>query len=246
MMRTNLMAYEGDVFLVTVTAPDAKALPWDEAHCRHRGPHRHSGADGCRVVLHRAQMWNREARRHWSRMHRTAQQKVKRDLGRGPRILGYVWQEQRRGVFHLHLVLGYAWRDREAADAYVALIRRRVGRHSFGFIDARNRDGKTGRSTVMASLAAATYLVNYATESSQLRALIENPARPTRPVYVSRELSRQTMCTMRRLRRVRYLHQIREHGIDQMFRNAGRHPAWFRDAREMLAVAALADAPRGP
>ena len=37
------------VVLSAVTPPGANHLPWDEWHCRHLGPHRHSARLGCRV-----------------------------------------------------------------------------------------------------------------------------------------------------------------------------------------------------
>lgn len=167
------------------------------------------------------------------------------------RVVAYAWQQQRRGVDHLHLVLPYASEaEKLAAKRYAAHLRRLSARWGFGYLDFRDRKGKAGRAMVMAGLQAAKYVTAYLGDSRQLDALLERPkwTRPPRIFYVGRHLQQSTHCTMRRLRRVRYLHQLRYGDGRSVFRRAGSLPEWFRDGDEYVRVNELyrgppADAP---
>lgn len=228
LLRTNVSAYGGPVWLVTVTAPGADVLPWD----------------GVRVELQAAHDWNATAGDRWSELHRRARQVVRRS-GHDVVIIGGAWQMHRRGVLHLHLILGFALGpDRAAAWSYVNALRARTAAHGFGFVDARDRDGKAGRSGVFEHPErAAGYLTRYLTQSSQFLGALGLPARPRRLLWVTRRMTQQTGCTMGRLRRARYLYVIRS-GRSVIAR-AGGLPEWFRDARELAAVSALLAAPGG-
>lgn len=230
-LMTNLLAYGGSVWLVTITAPGSDLLPW--------------GEDG-KVVLHAAHEWNRTAPKRWSQLHRRAQQEVRRALGDGDTVLAYAWQMQRRGVLHLHLVLGFdTGHERSVAWRYVQELRARAREHGFGFIDARDRDGRAGRSTVMEPHRAAGYVSRYLSDSSQMVEAINAKHRPARLIYVTRRLTRSTSCTMTRLRRARYLYMIRA-GRSSIVAEAGRLPAWFRDQAELIRVQSLLAAPGAP
>jgi hypothetical protein len=223
LLLTNLLGYGGSCWLVTVTAPGADLLPWDERSKR--------------VVQHAAHEWNRSAQRRWSELHRRALQGTRR-AGFDVRSLARVWQMQSRGVLHLHLVLGVNTpAEHAAARFYVAQLRARSREFGFGFVDAVDRDGKSGRSRVMAPERAAGYLSRYLGDSSQLREAIALRERPRRLVWVSSGLTRSTSCTMRRLRRVRLLYVVRRG--DSVLSLAGRLPVWFRDPLEYAAVAGL-------
>lgn len=226
LLLRNLLAYQGSVWLVTITAPGDDQLPRDE-----------SG----HVEAHAAHEWNRTAAKRWSELHRRAQQATRRELGSADVLLAYTWQLQKRGVLHLHLVLGFETeRERAAARCYVAHLRRLARVHGFGYIDARDRDGRTGKATVMEPHRAAGYLSKYLGESSQLLEAIALRARPRRVVYVARRLTVVSGTTMRRLRRVRFLYWIRKG--ESLFAHAGNLPRWFRDPAEYAAVAGLANA----
>ena len=56
-LRENLSMVQGMTRLVTLTAPGADVLPWDEEHCAWMGPHKHSGPLGCRIELEAAYVW---------------------------------------------------------------------------------------------------------------------------------------------------------------------------------------------
>lgn len=221
-LLTNLLAYGGSCWLVTVTAPGDDQLPRE--------------ASG-KVVQHAAHEWNRTAQARWSELHRRALQATRR-AGFDLKSLARVWQMQSRGVLHLHLVLGVGTvAEQAAARQYVAELRARAAEFGFGFIDARDRDGKAGKSTVMQPERAAGYLSRYLSDGSQLREAIALRERPRRLVWVSSSLTRSTACTMRRLRRVRLLHVVRRG--DSVLALAGRMPQWFRDPLEYAAVSGL-------
>jgi len=102
---------------------------------------------------------------------------------------------------------------------------------SFGYIDARDRAGKIGKSTVMEGRRAAGYLSKYLGESSQLRRAVALKHRPRRLVWVSRSLTARTSVTMRRLRRTRHLWATRA-GLCPP-------PIWAMDYVELVKVSAL-------
>lgn len=222
---TNLLAYGGKVWLLTVTAPGADVLPWSE--------------DGRRVVQEEAaDEWNRTAPGRWSELHRQASQATKRD-GHSLSFLTREWQLQGRGVLHVHVVVGVeTWAEKAAANVYVGHLRRLARQHGFGFIDAVDRDGKSGKSRVMEAHRAAGYLTKYLAESSQLMRAVEMRHRPGNLLWVSPRLSALTLCTRRRLRRARLLWRIRT-GTSSIFAAAGHLPVWFADARELAAVHGL-------
>jgi hypothetical protein len=125
-----------------------------------------------------------------------------------------------------------------AAHFYVVSLRERHRDFAFGFIDARDRDGRRGRATVMEPHRAASYLSRYLGESAQLVQAVALSCRPRQMVWVSLSLKRSSGMTMRRLRRARYLWWIRRRKSG-VFAVAGQHPAWFRDRVELAAVQAL-------
>lgn len=222
----NLISYGGKVWLLTVTAPGADLLPWDP--------------DTSQVEQHAAHEWNRSAAKRWRELHRWARQATER-AGFEVSFLARVWQLQRRGVLHLHLVVGVeSPAEHAAARYYVAKLRERSAEFGFGFIDARDRDGKTGRSTLLEPYKAANYLSRYLGESGQLVSALRLTERPSRLIWISRELTSKSTVTMRRLRRVRFLYVIRTSGRG-VLRYAGELPAWFRDPLELARISALLD-----
>jgi hypothetical protein len=229
---TNLLSYGGAVWMVTVTAPGKDVLPEDPEATYWNAKQRKWSP---KVVPHAAHEWNASAQERWSELHRWAYQATCREFGVGVKSLARVWQMQGRGVLHNHLCLGVGSpREHAIARYYVAKLRERTAEFGFGYIDARDRGPK---STVMARERAAGYLSSYTAYSSQLVEAVAVKDRPRRLVWVSPDLTADTFCTMRRLRRVRYLHVIRSG--NRLFANAGRLPHWFRDQVELPKVQAL-------
>lgn len=192
----------GRVRMVTITAPGVDAgLPWDEEHCRHLGPHRHSGELGCVVLAAPAAHFNRSAPAWWSELHRQARQAAKRAAAIGPEVLLRVWEHQKRGVLHVHVVVGYTTpAERRSVDAYVAELHRLAPRHGFGFVD-RKRDVKEPS-------AAAAYLSSYFVAGKRgklsLRETVQSKSMPRSIIYMAPWLSRRSGITMRSLRLRRY------------------------------------------
>jgi hypothetical protein len=218
-LRTNIPHAGRVVGLVTVTAPGAQLLPWDES--------------GEKVQERFARRWNKSAQKRWSELHRKAVQNVKRRTGLNSRMISYVWQLQARGVLHVHAVTRFDTEvDRIWTKHYVAELRRLAASHYFGFVDFRDRSGKTGKPSVLVAEKAAGYLSRYLTESAQFMQAIALEERPRRLVYVASAVTRQTHCTMRRLRRVRHLWAHRQ--------GFCHPPSWaVRDLVELVRVGNL-------
>lgn len=219
-LRTNIPAAGRVVGLVTVTAPGAQVLPWS--------------IDQEGVVEKRfADRWNASAQKRWSEMHRRALQRVKRRTSLNSRVISSVWQLQARGVLHLHLVVRFDTpTDRRWVRAYVEELRQLSEPYYFGFIDFRDRSGKTGKPSVMIAAKAAGYLSRYLSESSQFIQATKLRDRPRRLVWVSPSITSQTFCTMRRLRRVRHLWAAQ--------RRLCAAPKWaLEDLQELMRVTNL-------
>jgi hypothetical protein len=153
--------------------------------------------------------WNATAARRWTRMHRLASQRAKRRHGAFT-IIGWVWEFQRRGALHKHVVLGQETaRERAAAHTYALAMEELRQGHGFGFIDGGRRDWRRAGLKVIPADRAARYLAKYVSpldRRSGKPTLSETVMRPDVPalvVYVSRELTTATGVTMRFLRRVR-------------------------------------------
>lgn len=191
--------------MITITAPGADAgLDWDEGICSHRGPHRHSGPDGCRVSAAPAAAWNERAPGWWRQLHHDAKQAADRS-GRGRlNLLVRAVEQQRRGLLHWHVVVGYSTpSERAAADAYVRELSERSPAAGFGFVD-RKRDVKE-------PTAAAAYLASYFVTGKggrgkiALTESVRSDALPPSIFYVKPQLSQRSGLTMRTLRMRRYL-----------------------------------------
>lgn len=187
----NLLAFGGEVTMTTITAP---SLPWS-AECDVRGEHKHSGPLGCRVEPVAAQRFNCEADRRQSRLHKAAAQRTYRRYGSYPKRLAYAPELQARGVVHWHVVL--AWDtplNRRLSRHYVQQLHALHGQYGVGWPDRKLE--------VRSPANAARYLSKYLTKAGGggLRELVVSGQAPTRAVYVHRELTATTRCTMRNLR----------------------------------------------
>jgi hypothetical protein len=204
----NLLAYPGNVFMVTITAP---SIPWDPQYCTHATSVKCSGTLGCRVDAERARAFNLASARAHSSMHRAASEAVRRKQGSGAlQRLAYAPELQARGVIHWHVVLGVATpREKAAAHQYVNELHRLAPSYGYGFVD-RGRPVKwRGKTPVRFRLEerpahrAAAYISKYLTKvagESSLRELVVRQEAPQRSVYVANALTSKTRYTMRNLR----------------------------------------------
>jgi hypothetical protein len=213
-LLVNVEAYGGAVALVTVTAPGARDLPWDESVCAHLGKHRHSGKLGCKVDERAAHLWNLQAPGDWRRLHRKASTRARRaqlrycekagiEPGDPWAIIAREWEFQARGVLHMHAVVPMATpEERAASRAYVDCLRDLGERHAFGFVDRKLE--------VVPAQRAARYVAKYiaAVDSGSgkitLSETVTHRDVPRHVTYVSRRLTMRTGVTMRSLRRKRY------------------------------------------
>jgi len=212
------------MWLVTVTAPGQDVLPWDLQHCGHEHEGRCSGKRGCRVQPDAAARWNATAPRRMTRLHRRVSQWVRRRMPGQLQLLENVWQYQERGALHLHLVLGVGTpAHRHAAELYVGRLHEVAAEYGFGWPD-RNGPRLPGER-------AAAYITKYLIVGNGAEAVVTETVRredcPSRLVYVSNALSKRTGCTMRSLRRERYLwhlerEQLRADGYFAVPADVGR------------------------
>jgi hypothetical protein len=216
-----LIAYGGLVSMTTLTAPGVAAgLVWDEARCTHPPDVKCDGRIGCKVVQAAADQWNESSRRWWRELNRIAKQHADRRvraLGYHKRggLLAYGWELQKRGVWHLHIVLGMRTApEREWARAYVDALRRLGPSKGFGFVDekplARPREATRG------AWYLSKYLAKWQPDGTLEVSETVTAAGRTLLTYVSRDLTTLTGCTMRGLRNARLVWAWREGFLDEL------------------------------
>lgn len=166
----NTAHYNGSVMLLSITAPGQDRLPWS---CDR--DHVHSGKRGCRVKDDAADMWAAEAPGNWRALRDAARLATKRALGVAPTILSRVWEPQKRGVPHLHVVLGVrTFLERRAADHFAAEVERLAPEYLFG--------EQVQLTKAMTAREAARYLCGYLLGRSKKKGTIrENIADPRMP-----------------------------------------------------------------
>jgi hypothetical protein len=196
--KENLEAYGGPVAMVSITAPGIEVLPWD---CDR--DHQHSGPKGCRVKQDYADVWAEHARDNWKRLRDAARRSLIRAGVEPPRILQRVWEPQKRGVPHLHIVLGMATEaERTAASLYVDELARLAHDYVFGFVDRR--------LDVISAAEVGRYLSGYllgrrSKKKASIRENIADPRMPRSLIWMTPVLTRITYVTMRRLRYARWV-----------------------------------------
>ena len=223
-IRVNLREYGGLSCVIAVTAPgEDVGLVWDRSLCSHGPAERCSGPRGCRVLESAAAIWNEASRRWWRDLNRLCKQRADRALRRlGASVKGgilmYEWELQKRGVWHLHVILGMETAvERAWAYAYVDALHEVAPAKGFGFIDR-----KPLRSPQPAEQSArylSKYLAKWRLDRSlEITETVMSAGR-TLLNYVSRSLTAKSGCTMRALRNVRLVWAWREglipdHGLD--------------------------------
>jgi hypothetical protein len=188
-MTVNLGHYGRDVVMISITPPGADRLPWDEQHCDHPRGGRHDGKRGCRVQQRAAREWTETATQRYAGLRRAAAIHVRRHAPRPVNLLERVWEPQKRGVPHLHLVVGAGSpAELRAAAEFVAKLKELAPEWDFGFVDARGRKKSKGRRVVVggqvlkliAPAEAARYLASYLSGRSKskpsIRENLEDPA----------------------------------------------------------------------
>jgi len=213
-IRVNLAAYGGLTCVIAVTAPGVEAgLVWDWNECTHAPHVPCSGKLGCRVIERAATAWNEASRRWWRELNRICKQRADRVIRRlgattNGGVLLYEWELQKRGVWHLHLVLGMETAvERAWAFAYVGALCEVGQAKGFGFIDR-----KPLHSPQLAERSArylSKYLVKWRDDSPEITETVKSAGR-TLLTYVSRPLTAKSGCTMRALRNVRLVWAWRE------------------------------------
>lgn len=198
----NLLAGPERYRLVTITAPGRDNLL-------------HDGDQVERVTAHR---WNSTAPARFTTLNRRTRARTKRRVGCAPRIEARVWQYQRRGVLHVHLLLAAGNElERIAGETYVQELHGLAFRHGFGFVDRKKLE--------MAGHRAAGYVSSYLTTAESAHQAISETVKhedvPSHVVYVGRHLTQLTGCTMRTLRLRRYAWVVAQesgHDVDFIYR----------------------------
>jgi rubredoxin len=239
-LRYNLNAFGGPVATLAITAPGKDVLPWDEDYCRRLGRkpradggrHSHAGPKGCRVQGRPLREWCNSLPWRWKKMREAAALATKRELGFKPQFaLCRVWEPQKRGAPHLHLVLPYGtFLEKRAAQVFRNHLERLAPAYEFGDVQ-RKLQPITGEN-------AARYLANYLTgrnsaKKNSIRVNIADPRLPRSLVWLTPRLTRVTAVTMRTLRRARHLLACMDGRYDQLpvwqnFDEAIRSVACFR------------------
>jgi hypothetical protein len=201
--------------MFSVTAPGADLYPFDPQFCSHSPSKRCSGAIGCRVASDLAEAFNRQAGSWWSELHRAAKTRADRATGFKGKLATRVWEKQKRGLAHLHGVVSVqSPAHRQWAEAYVNALRELAPRYGFGFVDGWHKVGRK----FWPGVQAAAYLSSYFIGGRRRKALItENVLAGDLPrlvVFVGRDLTRSTGCTMRSLRHSRRLWASRNWQVD--------------------------------
>jgi hypothetical protein len=201
--------------MFSLTAPGVDLYPFDPRFCSHSSSQGCSGTMGCRVNPAVAEAFNHNAGKWWSELHRAAKVRADRATGHKGKIAARVWEKQKRGLAHLHGVVAVSTPTELAwARAYVTALENMAPRYGFGFVDGW---GKIGRKFWPGDQAGA-YLSSYFVRGRSGKAPItENVLARDLPrlvVFVGRDLTRQTGCTMRSLRNARRLWAARVGLVD--------------------------------
>lgn len=205
-VKANLAAWDGQVCMVTLTAPGKDVLPWDVRKCLHPAGVRCSGRLGCRVHVGEAARWNADVTARLGALLKVARENTRRwsrrNGGGEVVVLAYVLEAQERGVFHPHVVLGYrTGRDRAALDVFRGHLKRARGEYGFGRGSAGFDAGKAGWFPDAGK--AASYISKYLRSDGRKASIVPLLAnvgawcseRLVRPVYVNPKLTRLTGVT---------------------------------------------------
>jgi hypothetical protein len=208
-LRENLSTVRLAV-MFSVTAPGADVYPFDRSVCSHGAGVRCSGRIGCRVNPDRAASFNRRAGKLWRSLNRVAKLRADRSTGHRGKLAVRVWEKQKRGLAHVHGVVPVGTPlERAWARAYVEALTELAPSHGFGFVDGWHKVGRRFWPGEQAAAYLSSYFVRGRSSKASITETVLDPDLPPLLVYVSRDLTRTTGCTMRNLRRVRRLWAVR-------------------------------------
>jgi len=127
------------------------------------------------------------------------------------KLLARVWGKQRRGLAHVHGVVAVGTLEERAwAEEYIKALREMSSRYGFGFVDGWHKVGRR----FWPGVQAAAYLSSYfAGGRGRKMAITKNVLAGDLPrlvVFIGRDLTSRTGCTMRNLRNARRLWASRE------------------------------------
>jgi hypothetical protein len=192
--------------MFSVTAPGADLYPFDPSFCLHSPSQSCSGARGCRVNPEVAGAFNRRAGKWWSELHRAAKVRADRATGFKGKLAARVWEKQKRGLAHLHGVVSVeSPRHRQWAEAYITALRDMAPRYGFGFVDGWHKVGRKFWPGRQAAAYLSSYFIGGRRRKMQITDNVKAGDLPRLVVFVGRELTQQTGCTMRSLRNARRL-----------------------------------------
>jgi hypothetical protein len=192
--------------MFSVTAPGSDLYPFDPRLCSHSPSQRCSGAIGCRVDPELATAFNRHAGKWWSELNRVAKQRADRATGLKGKLACRVWEKQKRGLAHVHGVVSVEspahvrW-----AEAYITALRELAPRYGFGFVDGWHKVSRKFWPGVQAAAYLSSYFSGVRGRKMAITETVLSDDLPRLMVFVSRELTGQTGCTMRSLRNARRL-----------------------------------------
>lgn len=202
--------------MFSVTAPGADLYPFDSRFCSHSPSKRCSGAIGCRVAPDVAAAFNQRAGKWWSELHRAAKTRADRATGFKGKLATRVWEKQKRGLAHLHGVVSVEspthlrW-----AEAYVNALRELAPRYGFGFVDGWHKVGRKFWPGVQAAAYLSSYFIGGRRHKAQITENVIAGDLPRLVVFIGRDLTRSSGCTMRSLRHARRLWASRNLNVDR-------------------------------
>lgn len=201
--------------MFSVTAPGADLYPFDPQFCSHSPSKRCSGAIGCRVASDVALAFNRAAGKWWSELHRAAKTQADRATGLKGRLPCRVWEKQKRGLAHIHGVLSVEspahlrW-----AEAYINALCDLSSKYGFGFVDGWHKVSRKFWPGVQAAAYLSSYFIGGRGHKAQITENVLAGDLPRLVVFIGRDLTRSTGCTMRSLRHSRRLWASRNLDVD--------------------------------
>jgi hypothetical protein len=192
--------------MFSVTAPGSDLFPFDPRFCSHPPTVRCGGPIGCRVNPDAAKAFNEHAGKWWSQLHRVAKVRADRATGVKGKLLARVWEKQQRGLAHLHGVVSVATpTERDWAQAYVAALSELAPRYGFGFVDGWQKIGRKFWPGDQAGAYLSSYFVRGQGKKAAITETVLDGDLPRVVVFVGRDLTMTTGCTMRNLRLARRL-----------------------------------------
>jgi hypothetical protein len=116
---------------------------------------------------------------------------------------------------HLHGILAVATpAERAWAEAYVRALTEMAPRYGFGFVDGWDKIGRKYWLGVQAAAYLSSYFAGGRGRKMTIRQTVLASDLPRLVVFISRDLTAKTGCTMRALRNARRLWASREGLID--------------------------------